>query len=252
MPAPASPGPARVAVFGATSAIAEHVARLYAARGASLFLAGRRRDRLDEIAADLEVRGARTVVAHAADLDDISAFGAMLDACEQSVGVPDRVLIAYGTLPDQKAAEGDPQLAARHLHTNFVSPAILLDGLVDRVGAGAAIAVITSVAGERGRQSNYVYGAAKGGLSRFIEGVRHRLAGKGVRIIDVRPGFVDTPMTDNVSKSGPLWAQPGRVARDIVRALERGDGPLHTPWFWKWIMAAVTRVPTRLFHKTRL
>lgn len=241
-----------MAIFGATSAIAEQVARLYAAKGASLFLAGRRRDRLDEIAADLEVRGAGAVVAHAADLDDVAAFSGMLDACEQSLGVPDRALIAYGTLPDQKAAEGDPELAARHLHTNFVSPAVLLNGLADRIESGAAIAVLTSVAGERGRQSNYVYGAAKGGLSRFIEGVRHRLAAKGVRIIDVRPGFVDTPMTDSMSKSGPLWAQPERVARDIVRALERGDGPLHTPWFWKWIMAAVTRVPTRLFHKTKL
>lgn len=203
------------------------------------------------MAADLEVRGAETAATFVIDLDDLAHFAAVLDACWERIGAPDHVLIAYGTLPDQREAERSPEMAARHLHTNFISPAILLDLLAERIEPGSAIAVITSVAGDRGRQSNYVYGAAKGGLSRFAEGLRHRLAGKGVRIIDVRPGFVDTPMTDGMEKTGLLWARPERVALDVKRALERSNGTLYTPWFWKPIMAVITRIPGRLFHKTK-
>ncbi|WP_366512906.1 SDR family oxidoreductase [Sphingomonas telluris] len=235
-------------MFGATSAIAEQVARLYAAKGARIFLAGRQRERLDTIAQDLQVRGASAVSTYGVDFDDVAAFGPMVEAC----GSPDRTLIAYGTLPDQQGAEGSADLTAKALLTNFTSPAVLLNLLADRLHSGAAVAVITSVAGERGRQSNYVYGAAKGGLSRFLEGLRHRLAPKGIRVIDVRPGFVDTPMTDGMDKKGPLWAKPERVARDIEKALERRDGPIHTPWFWWGIMAIITRVPARIFHKTKL
>ena len=237
-----------IAIFGATSAIAEQVARLYAARGASIFLAGRQQARLDTIAGDLKVRGAESVSTYAVDFDDLDALGPMLDAC----GSPDRVLVAYGTLPVQAEAERDPRATAKALHTNFTSPAVLLNGIADRLQSGAGVAVITSVAGERGRQSNYVYGAAKGGLSRFVEGLRHRLAPKGIRVIDVRPGFVDTPMTDGIEKGGPLWAKPERVARDIERALENRNGAIHTPWFWGPIMAIITRVPARIFHKTKL
>lgn len=194
------------------------------------------------------MRGAKSVATYAIDFDDVAAFGPMLDAC----GTPVRALIAYGTLPVQADVERDPQAAAKSLHTNFNSPAILLNGLAERLQPGAAIAVITSVAGERGRQSNYVYGAAKGGLSRFVEGLRHRLAPQNIRVIDVRPGFVDTPMTDGIEKGGPLWAKPERVARDIERALEKRNGAIHTPWFWGVIMAIITRVPARIFHKTKL
>jgi short-subunit dehydrogenase len=217
-----------------------------------VFLAARQADRLDAIARDLEVRGAKAATTYAADFDKVAEFGPMLDACEKAIGSPDRVLIAYGTLPDQAKAQEDPALVANALHTNFVSPAVLVESLAGRLKEGAAIAVITSVAGERGRQSNYVYGAAKGGLSRFLEGLRHRLASRKVRVIDVRPGFVDTPMTDGIDKKGPLWAKPERVARDIERALEGKDGPIHTPWFWAIIMAIITRVPARIFHKTKL
>jgi short-subunit dehydrogenase len=241
----------RVAIFGVTSAIAEQVARRYAARGARLFVAARDTERLQAIASDLEVRGAAAVVTYACDFASVESFPAMLDACEE-MGAPDRVLIAYGTLPDQQEAQKEPAYAARALHINFTSPALLLNQLAERVETWTAIAVITSVAGERGRQSNYVYGAAKGGLSRFVEGLRHRLAPRGVRVIDVRPGFVDTPMTDAMRKGGRLWARPERVALDIERALERRDGPIHTPWFWSPIMAVITRVPARLFHKTKL
>jgi NAD(P)-dependent dehydrogenase (short-subunit alcohol dehydrogenase family) len=192
------------------------------------------------------------VASFVADFDDLDGYDKMLAACDKAIGAPDRVLVAYGTLPDQAKAQSDPKLAARALHINFVSPAVLVESLAGRMKEGSAIAVITSVAGERGRQSNYVYGAAKGGLSRFLEGLRHRLAVKKVRVIDVRPGFVDTPMTDGLDKKGPLWAKPERVARDIEKALDGKDGPIHTPWFWAIVMGIITRVPARIFHKTKL
>jgi decaprenylphospho-beta-D-erythro-pentofuranosid-2-ulose 2-reductase len=241
-----------VAIFGASSAIAEQVARLYAVKGARLFLAARDAERLDAIAFDLRARGAEAVAAFAIDFADVSHFAEMLDRCEAEVGTPDRALIAYGVLGDQRADEGDTAAAAAQLHLNFVSPACLLDALALRMKRGSAIAAITSVAGDRGRQSNYLYGAAKGGLSTYLQGLRHRLAPDGIRVIDVRPGFVNTPMTAHLPKGGPLWAAPRKVAADIVRALEGKDGPVYTPWFWGHIMRVIRHVPTPIFHRTKL
>jgi NAD(P)-dependent dehydrogenase (short-subunit alcohol dehydrogenase family) len=241
-----------IAIFGATSAIAGEVARLYAARGDRLFLAGRRGDGLARLAADLTVRGAAAAIPFEVDFADVTRFSPMLDACEAAIGRPDVVLLAYGSLPDQRENERDPERAARELHINFVSPAVLLDAAALRLAPGGRIAAITSVAGDRGRQSNYLYGAAKGGLSRYLQGLRHRLASDGIKVVDVRPGFVDTPMTAHIDKGGPLWAAPEKVAADIVRALERGRSTVYTPWFWGPIMRIVRTVPERLFHRTKL
>jgi short-subunit dehydrogenase len=117
---------------------------------------------------------------------------------------------------------------------------------------GGTIAVITSVAGVRGRASNFVYGSAKALVSTLLAGLRHRLAATGVRVIDIRPGFVDTPMTAGFRKGGPLWATPDRVARDIVAAVERGAGVVYTPWFWRWIMLVIRHVPESIFVRTKL
>lgn len=241
-----------IAIFGATSAIAGEAARLYAARGDRLFLAARQRDALERAAADLRVRGAGAVETFEIDFADISRFSEMLDACDASIGQPDVVLLAYGSLPEQRDSERDPERAARELHINFVSPAVLLDAAALRLAPGGRIGAITSVAGDRGRQSNYLYGAAKGGLSRYLEGLRHRLAPRGVKVVDIRPGFVDTPMTAHIDKGGPLWAGPDKVAADIVRALERGRSTAYTPWFWGPIMRIVRNVPERIFHRTKL
>ena len=162
--------------------------------------------------------------------------------------------LAWGTLTDQARAEADPAYAAREIGGNFTAPAALVlalgPGMVAR-GRGV-IACITSVAGERGRASNFVYGAAKGGLQRFLEGYRHRLHGRGVTVLDIRPGFVATPMTGHLTQTGPLWATPAQVATDIVRAVERRRAVLHTPWFWRWIMLVVRSLPRSLLHRTRL
>ena len=240
------------ALFGATSAIGEQVARLYAANGARLFLAARDPVRLKTIADDLRVRGAAAVDTAVIDFDDITAFEPMLDAAISALGAIDHVLIAYGTLPHQSEAERDAAVAQRHLHTNFVSPTLLLNMLASRVRKGGVIGVITSVAGDRGRQSNYVYGAAKGGLSRFLEGLRHRLAKQDIQVLDIRPGFVRTPMTEGLPSDGPLWVGADLVARDIRRAMAARRARLYTPWFWRVIMGIVRNVPSPIFHKTGL
>jgi short-subunit dehydrogenase len=243
-----------VAVFGATSAIAEQVARRFAARGARLFLVARDPARLERIAADLAIRGAASVHTHAADFDDAAALGPMLEAMGRSVGVPEIALVAFGTLGNQTVIARDVDAVGRVLTTNFVSPARLITALAERMepaGRGL-VAVLTSVAGERGRASNYVYGAAKAGLSTFLQGLRHRLAGSGVQVLDIRPGPVDTPMTRELGLRGPLLASAERVAADIERAIDRRRSLLYTPWFWRWIMLVIRALPEPIFHRLRL
>lgn len=243
----------KVAIFGATSAIAEACARAWAAQGASLFLAGRRAGALDAIARDLAVRGAERVATWAGDLADAGRHPELLAALAADLGTPDVALLAWGTLTDQGRAEADPAYAAAELTTNFAAPAALLLALAGRVAApGGVIACVTSVAGDRGRQSNAAYGAAKGGLQRLLEGLRHRLYGRDIAVLDVRPGFVATPMTDHLPREGPLWSTPEAVARDVLRAVERRRAVLYTPWFWRWIMLAVRTTPRSLLHRTRL
>jgi short-subunit dehydrogenase len=240
----------KVAIFGATSTIAEACARGWAARGASLFLAGRQVKALDFVAGDLRVRGAARVTVWAGNLAAIERHPDLLIALDAELGMPDIALLAWGTLTDQARAEAEPAYAAQELATNFVAPAALLLALSTRVAApGGTIACISSVAGDRGRQSNFVYGGAKGGLQRFLEGLRHKLRGRGVAVLDVRPGFVATRMTDHLSREGPLWAPPERVAADILRAVDRRRAVLYTPWFWRWVMLGVRAAPRPLFHR---
>lgn len=241
-----------IAIFGATSAIAEACARAWAMKGAALFLAGRRADAVATLARDLEVRGAARVAVWVGDLADTEAHGALLDEVEAALAPLDVALVAWGTLTEQDRAEAEPAYAARELATNFTAPACLLLALARRVAKGGVIACITSVAGDRGRQSNFVYGAAKGGLQRLLEGLRHRLHGSDIAVLDVRPGFVATPMTAHLPQEGLLWTAPERVAADILRAVDRRQAVLYTPGFWRWIMLAVRTAPRPLLHRTRL
>lgn len=246
-------GSPTVAIFGATSAIAEACARGWAKDGARLFLAGRRAEALAAMERDLRVRGAGEVATWSGDLADVASQPAALAALDNSLGVPDVVLVAWGTLTDTGRAEAESGYAAAELATNFTAPAALLLALAPRMatkGTGV-IACITSVAGDRGRASNFVYGSAKGGLQRFLEGLRHRLHGSGVAVLDIRPGFVSTPMTAQVAQGGPLWATPERVAADILRAVASRRAVLYTPWFWRWIMLIVTSLPRAVLHRTR-
>ena len=242
-----------VLIVGATSAIAHATARLWAARGCGLYLVARREALLDANAQDLRVRGARAVACEAFDITDRTRHAGLLERAAASMGAIDAILVAHGTLPDQAACEADPELAIREIELNGTATSALAlraAALFEAQGRGT-LAVITSVAGVRGRASNYVYGSAKAQVSALLSGLRQRLAKKGVAVVDIRPGFVDTPMTAAFPKGG-LWAQPEQVARDIVRAMDRGASVAYTPWFWRWIMLVIRHIPEFVFKRIRL
>jgi decaprenylphospho-beta-D-erythro-pentofuranosid-2-ulose 2-reductase len=240
-------------VIGATSAIAEATARLWAARGDGLYLAARRESLLAASAEDLRVRGARAVAVERFDVLDRATHAGLLERARAALGDIDVVLVAHGTLPDQAACDADPALALAEIELNGLattSLALHAAAMLEARGGGT-LAVITSVAGVRGRASNYVYGSAKAQVSALLSGLRQRLAGKGIAVVDIRPGFVDTPMTEAFSK-GALWAQPASVARDIVRAVDRGTAVAYTPWFWRWIMLVIRHIPQFVFNRIKL
>ncbi|MCA0199726.1 MAG: SDR family oxidoreductase [Proteobacteria bacterium] len=243
-----------VVIFGATSAIAQAVARLYAKKGARFFLVARNEERLATIAADLRARGAAHVETAGADLGDLSLHANLVARAQSALGTLDRVLIAHGTLTHQRAAETSAEMMVREIGINFLSAASLLTHIANvmELQRAGSIAVIGSVAGDRGRQSNYVYGSAKAGLGAFVQGLRHRMSRHGVNVTLVKPGFVDTPMTAGLAKGGPLWATPAKVAADIKAAMEGAAAILYTPWFWRWIMLIIRSVPDAIFRRTRL
>ena len=242
----------KILIVGATSAIAEATARHFAARGDRLFLAGRNAQRLQAIADDLRVRGAGAVAVEALDCNDFERHAPLLDHAEQALGGLDIALIAHGTLPDQQQVQDSVPLSQRELRTNGLSVIALCTLLAPRFEQrkAGAIAVISSVAGDRGRASNYVYGAAKAMVSTYLSGLRQRLLRSGVQVLTVKPGFVDTPMTRDFPK-GPLWASADAVAEGIVRALDRRDTVVYLPGFWRLIMWIIRSVPERVFVKMR-
>ena len=242
----------RVLIVGATSGIAVEVARAYAERGATLFLAGRNSARLSAVADDLRVRGAAAVDTAVLDVTKRADHAGVIGRAFAS-GWLDVVLLAHGLLPDPAACRMDVETAVEALEVNFTATAALLTLLANRFetqGHGT-IAVITSVAGDRGRQSNYVYGSAKGGLAIFLQGLRQRLHRAGVTVVTLKPGFVDTPMTAGMPKNA-LFTSARRAGRAIHRAIEGGRAVAYVPWFWRPIMALITVMPESIFKRLRL
>jgi decaprenylphospho-beta-D-erythro-pentofuranosid-2-ulose 2-reductase len=243
----------KILVLGATSGIAQACVRLYAARGASLYLVGRNARNLDAVARDATTRGAAQVHPEALDLDDFSAHAPLVARAEAALGGLDGVLLAHGVLGDQGECERDFAAAQAVLTTNLMGPVSLLTLLANRFEAQrrGTLVVISSVAGDRGRQSNYVYGTSKGALSVFLQGLRNRLSRSGVQVVTVKPGFVDTPMTAGVKKNA-LFATPEQVARGIVRAGDRGRDVVYLPGFWRLIMFVIRCVPEGIFKRLKL
>lgn len=240
-------------IVGATSAIAQETSKLFAANGDRLFLLGRNAERLGRIANDLRVRGAVGVTTAVADLNDYARHAELVAHATQALGGLDTVLIAHGTLSDQKACERSFAVAEQELRTNLLSVLSLLTLVANQFEAQrhGCIAVISSVAGDRGRQSNYVYGTAKGALTIFLQGLRNRLYKAGVQVLTIKPGFVDTPMTSTFKK-GLLWVGPERIARGIFRAIEGRKSVVYLPGFWRGIMAAIGAIPERVFCRLSL
>lgn len=244
----------RVIIIGATSAIAGCCARLWAERGALFHLVARDAARLEQVAQDLRMRGAAAASVHVADVRDRSALGAALSAALADGKPVDVALVAHGTLPDQERANRDAAYAAEAFDVNAtatISAITLIVGVMEAQGAGS-IAVISSVAGDRGRASNHLYGAAKGAVSLFCEGLRARLLDKGVHVLTVKPGFVDTPMTAGLALPRALVATPEQVARDIVRGVERRRQVIYTPSWWRLIMLVIKLIPSPIFMRLKI
>ncbi|MBI1250544.1 MAG: SDR family NAD(P)-dependent oxidoreductase [Alphaproteobacteria bacterium] len=244
----------RVIILGAQSAIAEAAARRFAAEGSRFVLVGRDLARLNEIAADLRVRGAAACEVEALDLVEARDPRGRMRAWVDTLGGISLVLIAFGVLGDQEEAERDLHALDRLLAVNFNAPAVWAATAAEIMMAqgGGTVMAIGSVAGDRGRQSNYAYGAAKAGIGVFMQGLAHRLAPSGARAVLVKPGFVDTPMTAGFAKGGPLWASPDQIGAAIWRAADKGGPIVYAPWFWRFIMLIIRAVPAFVIHRSKL
>jgi len=243
-----------VLIVGATSGIAEAAARCYAERGARLFLAARNPTKLAAVAADLRARGAAAADVFIVEADDSTQLAAMQDAAWASLGSVQVALVAYGSLPDQARAETDMDYMTQQFRLNAESILICLAGLARRFeeqGAGV-IAVIGSVAGDRGRPSNYLYGAAKAAVHAFTSGLRARLARRGVHVMTIKPGFVATQMTAHLRLPPALTADPATVATRIQQAIDRKIDVVYVPGFWRLIMCVIRLLPEPIFKRIKL
>lgn len=244
----------RILILGATSAIAQAYARRRAA-GNDFILAARREDRLAAIAADLKACGAASAEIFGADLAAMDRIEASVRDMRTRFGAIDEVVIAYGVLGEQAAAEQDIAQARALIDSNYTSAAIWILALLDARAENAPLTIvgIGSVAGDKGRATNFIYGSAKAAFDRFLEGLQHKYDGSQVRVIRVKPGFVDTPMTASIAnKGGPLWATPDQVAADIERAVVKGKRVVYTPWFWWAIMMIIRHLPWFIFRRLKI
>jgi decaprenylphospho-beta-D-erythro-pentofuranosid-2-ulose 2-reductase len=240
----------KILIIGATSAIAQATEELLAEAGAEMFLVARNRERLDTIRDDLVLRFRATIHLGILDAQEFERHDEILSEAFERLGRVDLVIIAHGCLPDQRACEASPHLTLDTFSTNALSVIALLTHLAPRLEAQGhgTVAVISSVAGDRGRRSNYVYGSTKGAVSCFLQGLRSRLHPSGIRVVTVKPGLVDTPMTAGFRK-GFLWASAPQVAKGLVRALEGSKDVVYLPWHWRWIMLVVRMLPERMFKR---
>ena len=242
-----------ILILGATSAIAKYTARLLAADEHTFYLVARNEEKLSSIKQDMLVRGAKDVHYESLDLTDVTKHDELIKRATQTMGSIDKVLIAYGTLGDQEACINDYQNTLKELQTNCLSVISLLTILANQMeqqGSGS-IAVISSPSGDRGRQSNYVYGTAKGALTIFLQGLRNRLAKSKVHVLTIKPGFVDTPMTKDFKK-GFLWVGPEVISKGIYKAMKKNKETVYLPFFWLYIMMVIKLIPEKIFKHLKL
>lgn len=245
-----------VLVLGAGSGIAKALCHVLAARGCALVLAGRRTEELERQAEDLRIRHQTDVHVESFDASDFESHADFYARCrDQFDGQVDGVVLCHGYMVPQDRTQTDFDEARRTIDVNFTSAVSILGIVANDFEARRAgwIAAISSVAGDRGRQSNYTYGAAKAALSTWLQGLRNRLHRHGVVVLTIKPGFVDTPMTHGLlNPRSPLVATPERVARDIDSAIRRRSSVLYTPWFWRGIMTIITAIPEMVFKRLKL
>ncbi len=242
----------QVLILGANSDVAYATAQQFASTlRADLYLASRDLELLEKKAGDLQIRYAVKARAMAFDAADTATHKAFYESLDPK---PDGVITAFGYLGDQTLAQTDFDEALKVIQTNFIGAASILEIVAadfQRRGQGFIIG-ISSVAGDRGRQSNYFYGAAKGALSIYLSGLRNRLSKHRVRVITVLPGFIQTKMTQSLTLPALLTARPEQVAADIFAAYHKSKDVVYTRWFWRWIMAVIKAIPESLFKRLSL
>lgn len=242
--------PKRILILGATSAIAQAIARKFASSETQFFLIGRDIQKLDAVATDLQERFSCMVHRYQMDLADNSRHQEVIETAKKKLGNFDLALIAHGVLPEQDEIKNDADAVLNSLNVNFNSAVSLLTHMSDifEQQKTGSIAVISSVAGDRGRKMLYVYGAAKAGLSSFADGLRGRMIEHGVHVLNIKPGVIATPMTEHLKK-GVLTSTPERVATDVYKAIRKKQDILYTPGRWWAIMFIVRHIPERIFKK---
>lgn len=243
-----------ILIIGACSAIAKAYARRMATKPDVHFsLLARDERALADLAQDLLIRGAQSARFYVADFANGSSLE-VLDQAQQNMARIDIVLMAHGILGDQAQFEQDTKALERLFYINSISSMNMLTLLANRMEkqASGSLVFISSVAGDRGRASNYAYGASKAVVNTFLQGLRVRLSRVGVQVLTVKPGFVDTPMTASIEKKGLLWAQPDDIADGIEKAIVAGKSEVYLPWFWRIIMGIIVRIPQFIFNKLKL
>ena len=243
-----------VLILGATSSIARAAAHEFARAGHPLILAGRDTQDLERDAADVRVRYRVDARALYFDATDFASHEAFVESCVRDGAMPlEGVVLCHGYMAEQEHAARDFALARQMIDVNYASAVSVLNPLADYFERrkGGFICAVSSVAGDRGRGSNYLYGSTKAALSTYLQGLRNRLSRSGVKVIDVRPGFVDTALT--FGRPGMfLVATPQRVGADVFHAVRRGRSVVYTPWFWRGIMAIIKSIPEPVFKRMKL
>lgn len=241
----------RVAFLGATKGMGRALARLSAERGDAICLLGRNGVDLERSAADLGARGAASPVrCFSCDLEQTDVFAPALSAAREALGGLDAVVVTAGIFATQEELEADPLLAERLMRINFSNTVMFCEAarkiLLDE--GGGTLCVFSSVAGERGRKPVIIYGAAKAGLTRYLEGLDHKHRADGLRVITVKPGFVKTTMTAGLSPP-PFAGEPDAVARRVMSAIDRGTPVVYAPAPWRYIMAIIRAMPRALMRR---
>src|SRR5712692_239665 len=240
-------------MVGATSGMGRALARLLAGRGDALALLGRDPNELLTSSRDLVARGARgPVVTGHLDLAEPAGFEAALDAADRGLGRFDALIVTGGDFAPQETLERDTARLTRLLEVNFTGTVVLCQQTAERLAGrgGGTICAFSSVAGDRARRSNYLYGASKAGLSAYLEGLGLAYADRGVRVVCVRPGFVQTAMTAGLPVP-PFAGEPEAVARVVLRAIDRGTPVVYAPPVWRWVMLAIRLLPRAVMRRVR-
>lgn len=242
----------RIVIIGATSAIAEQCARLWVTESeADLILVARNTAKTEQVALDLRVRSPQSnIQVMITDFNEPSKIKALVNKIVSS-GQVDTVLIAHGSLPNQEECQKDIAQCKEEILINGISPVLFVEAFIESMEKNnkGTLAVIGSVAGDRGRKSNYVYGAAKGLVTRYVQGLQHRLANSNVNVVLIKPGPTDTPMTAQLKQQGAVLASVEDVAKNIVTGIEKAKPVIYTPVKWAIIMIIIRNLPRFVFNK---